>query len=225
VNVVVVFLIQFVLVTGSLAAGLGDFYGLGKIFAKTAEFLCKLTNECSYFTSSLPLSRITFIHLDDLQVVVFFVGILCFYWFWKFKQKVWFYASFVTFALLSLSITERFFQYKKQHYIAYHKVNNQLVIEHVHQRNSSLYYDTETLTESDLEVALGNYWAKRNISKMSYHKIDNVFVLNGEIYQPKKYKEYYGFSYETKPWRFKLYRDKELYFSNKDETSKFVIIN
>lgn len=225
VNVVVVFLIQFVLVSGSIAAGFGDFYGIGEVFAKTAEFLCELTNECSYFTSSLPLSRITFIHLTDLQVVVFFMGIICFYWFWKFKQKVWFYANFVCFVLLSLSITQRFLHYKKQHYIAYHKVNNQLVIEYVNERNSRLYFDKEKLSESNLEVALGNYWAKRNISKMSYQEINTAFMLEGDVYQPKKHQKHHGFSHESKRWSFKLYRDQNLYFSNKDENSKLVNID
>ena len=65
-------------------------------------------------------------------------------------------------------ISERFFEFKNQSYFALHKVKNQLVIEEVKGKTANIYFDNSVLAPKELEVAMGNYWAKRNIVTVKF---------------------------------------------------------
>ncbi len=228
-NVLVVFLVDFVLVAGSFAAVLGHFYGVGDFFATCAEWLCFFVNKSSFVTSEFAYSKIKGIYLTKTHVFLLIMAVLSIYWFTISKKRIHFYmASFFLFCSLGISV-ERHFYYKHQKYFAFHKVKNQLVIEEVYGKSTFLYYNRSKLKLQDLEVALDAYWAKHNIScfshnNLSYPLIKKEFILAKNSKNSKDYKSqftnYLSVTYNRKG--FDVYYNNELYFSSESSKSKFV---
>jgi hypothetical protein len=156
-------------------------------------------------------------------VAIMMMAILCFFWFFTFKRRIYFYVSTCLFLLSSVLIVNRFIQHKDQNYIAFHRVKNQLIVEEVKGRTSSLYFDSTQLKEVDLEVAMGNYWAKYNVSIVESKHSDKAFVCADYLFvQNVKPDSLIDFCVSKKRKSFEITKGSEVVFTSKDTKSLFL---
>lgn len=222
INVVAVVLIQFALIFGSLAAGLGEFYGIGSFFAKLSEWICYIINQMAYYVSNWSFSRILGIHIEMQQVFYLLIATLCIYWFIVYKKRVFFYSSCLLMVGFSVVSSKRFLTYSNQDFLAFHKIKTSLVIESVKGKKTVLYYDANKLKEDEIRLTLLNYWSKRNVSIQELKPLKTCFSINENSFMINNDFET-DYRLKIRKWQFSVQNKGSIIFDSRSNESLIIM--